>query len=138
IRAAARAGADDLDPVRLLARVHTEEDSDVPRSVDTMLFLREIALFSELTPGQLAELAGACSWETVAPGDRIEIDGLVVVAAAVHAPAPLFGDPAPPPLVAATRARVLRLSRAAFERAVEDTPAIAIGICRVLGRKAGV
>jgi hypothetical protein len=143
IRAAARAGADDLDPARLLSRVHNEEDSDVPRSVDTMLFLREIALFSELTPSQLAELAAACAWVTVGPGERVEPDGLVVVASgalgaagpgSVVGAAALFGDPAPPPLVATERTRLLRLSRAAFERAVEDTPAIAIGICRVLQR----
>jgi hypothetical protein len=146
IRAAARAGADDLDPLRLIARVHAEkEEPDVPRSVDTMVFLHALPLFTELLPSQLAELAAACVWETVGAGEQVEIDGLVAVASgqvgehgagSVVGAAALFGEPAPAPLSTVEKSRILRLTRPAFERAVEDNPRIAIGICRALARTA--
>jgi hypothetical protein len=144
IRAAASAGATSADPVRLLTRLTNPEDPDVPRSVETMVFLKEIHIFSELEPSQLAELAAVCAWETLGAGDHLEPDGLVVVASgrlgehgpgAVVGAGALFGDPAPGPLEATEKSRVLTLARADFARAVDDLPAIGLAICRVLHRR---
>jgi CRP-like cAMP-binding protein len=46
----------------------------------------------------------------------------------------LFGAAPAPAAVAAEKTRVLRLDRADFEQVVEDNPAIALAICRVLAR----
>src|SRR5262249_33663922 len=114
----AEGAAESSDPAPLLERLIGEvkpEGDDMPRSVETMLALSRVALFAELTPGQLGELAAACVWQTLAPGDGLEPDGLVVVAsgrlgeAGEHGPgatlgvASLFGEPIAQALVAAER-----------------------------------
>src|SRR5262249_6658875 len=134
IRAAAEGAAASAETVPLLERLHDKLESeadDMPRSVETMLFLQRAYLFAELTPGQLGELAAVAAWETLAPGDGIEPEGLVLVASgrrgeagehgrgAVLGVAALLGDPISQARVATERARILRLSRHDFERVVE-------------------
>ncbi len=152
IRDAAGASIGDADPVRLLRRIHQhqppEQEPDVPGVVEAMNSLREIDLFRELLPSQLAALAEVASWESHPAGDEIAAhDGVVMVYAGRvrageeeigpggHFGAPsLFGAAAAPAALALERSRVVRLGRSDFEEVVEDNPAIALAICRVLAR----
>ena len=136
------------DPVRLIARVHRHpkesDETDMPRSVETMLFLQKVDLFAELLPTELADLAAAGTWETLAAGETLEPDGLVLVATGRLGPAgpgqaigkgALFGEPPPTPVTASERSRILRIGSADFRRTVTDNPGIALGICRSLYRR---
>jgi CRP-like cAMP-binding protein len=151
IRAAAAAGAREVDPLRVLRRIHStdEEDDDVPGSVEAMILLRGVPLLAELTPGQLGALAEAARWEhhaagdTVADGDealfvvhsgRVRAGDVELGPGAAAGERALFGAGAVH-LVALERTRLLRLGREHLERAVEDAPGIALAICRVLARQ---
>jgi CRP-like cAMP-binding protein len=162
LRAVAEAQIDRADPARLLRRILVErsdselEEEDVLSSVQAMLSLRGIPLFAGLSPSQLGELAEVVTWETHAAGAAVLREGerpggLVFVVSgqvrrhehaaadaelgpgAAFGEAELFGVEAPSPGVTAVeRTRVGRLSRDDFERVAEDTPGVALAVCRVL------
>lgn len=170
ISAAAANAARSFDPLEMFRRLTgdddgaetsatTDEEDDVPRSVETMMVLSRIGMFSELTTRQLDELADVVAWQVASPGTPIitegdhgdsmyfvasgtvsvEVAGATVSELGAGEP---FGEMAifedelrSASIVAASRARVGRINRSDFEELVEDVPGIALAICRVLSRR---
>jgi len=178
IAAAAARAARDVDPMQLIRRLAgaapanedqpttdspaadaaTTED-EMPRTVDTLIALSQVPIFSELTTRQLADLAEVVGWHNVRAGQAIveqgEAGGAMffivsgevevtaggrtlgrLVAGEVFGEMALFEDESRSATVTACgRVRVGRIERADFEELVEDVPGIALAICRVLSRR---
>ncbi len=178
IAAAAARAVRDVDPLQLIRRLAgaapanedepaiddtaaepaTTED-DMPRSVETLIALSQIPIFSELTTRQLADLAEVVSWQSARAGQAIVEQGeaggamYVVVSGELEVTAggrtlgrlgagDVFGEMAlfedesrSATVTASVRVRVGRIERADFEELVEDVPGIALAICRVLSRR---
>jgi CRP-like cAMP-binding protein len=170
ISAAAEDAARSFDPLEMFRRrtgadegaeagATKDEEDDVPRSVETMMVLSRIGMFSELTTRQLDELADVVTWQVASPGTAViaegdhgdsmyfvasgslavEVDGAKVNELGAGEP---FGEMAifedeqrSASIVASTRARIGRIDRSDFEELVEDVPGIALAICRVLSRR---
>jgi CRP-like cAMP-binding protein len=136
--------------LRLIRRIRDadeDEETDLPTSVEAIQLLKTVPLFAELSPSQLAELAEAVSWTTSAAGGRADDgeDALFVVQSGkvtiADADTKVFGERAllggepVPAAITVEKARILRLAREDFERICNDTPGIALAICRVLARR---
>lgn len=169
---AAEGGADE-DLIRRLAadehEVVRETAADLLRdagltTVEKMILLRSVGLFSALAPAELAELAEVCSPADYAPGAVLCREGelghevFVVVAGevkvlrggpagesvvAVEGAGSLLGEMAviePAPRAATVLAgdagaRALRLDGRAFREALASDPSIATGVLRTLVRR---
>ena len=146
IRAAARAAGSSLDPFRLIRR-NRDADEEVPTTDEAIQLLKALPLLAGLSPSQLAELAEAVSWTTRPAGERADVgeDALFFVQTgrvrvgteeiqSFGERALLGGEPVPA-AIAVEKTRLLRLAREDFERICNDTPGIALAICRVLARR---
>jgi hypothetical protein len=178
IAQAAEEAAMSVDPLSMLRRItgaSTEAGADgpdqrdtmwedeMPRSVETMMALSQLPIFTELTTRQLADLASVVRWEKVASdsvivaqgdtGDAMYfvLSGRVRISVAAGdetrvlgelGPGELFGEMAlfedaarSATVTAEEKTRLGRIERADFEELVEDVPGIALSICRVLSRR---
>ncbi len=177
IAAAAARAVRDADPLQLIRRLAgaapanedqptespaadaaTTED-EMPRTVETLIALSQVPIFSELTTRQLADLAEVVSWHNARAGQALVEQGeaggamFFIVSGEVEVTAggrtlghlgagEVFGEMAlfedesrSATVTAGGRVRVGRIERADFEELVEDVPGIALAICRVLSRR---
>src|SRR5687767_11967555 len=120
-----------------------------------MVALRAVALFAELGSRELADLAAIARWQTHAPGAAVDGAGdalHVVESGRVRVEPPgeelgpgkafgelaIFGfggEQAPARVTALDRTRVVVIAREDFERLCEDSPRVALGVCRALARR---
>lgn len=166
IAEAARRAFDDIDPVDLWGRLrgsldagNGDNDLEMPRSVESIMVLSELPLFSELSTRELAELAEVVTWVSARPGEvlcakgevgeamyfvlsgevRVEQSGATVATLGPGEPfgeMALFDDEVRSATVVVERAaRLGRIDRSAFIEIVGELPGIALGICRVLSRR---
>ncbi len=172
IAAAAAEAAMTFDPISLIRRISGQpaaatredpEEDEMPRSVETMMVLSQLPIFSELTTRQLADLADVVGWQSVSEGATLVREGeageamYFVLAGRVEVtrgdgeerrslvelgPGELFGEmalfedaPRSATVTARERTQLGRISRHDFEELVEDVPGIALAICRVLSRR---
>jgi hypothetical protein len=161
IAAAAHAEVLAASPAELLRRLaeavddDTEEGTDMPSRVETLIALGRVPLLAALTTRQLADVAERARWVTGREGSVVvtggdPIDALIVVEdgelqlgdrrvakgdvvdeLACVAPAPASAD-----LVVVRAARMIRLERVDFEELVDDVPGLASAVCRALGERA--
>jgi hypothetical protein len=137
-----------------------ETEDEMPRTIETVMALSQLSIFSDLTTRQLSELAEVVKWEharsgqvVVAEGDVGEAMYFVLSGAAevrssdgrllarlgagdVFGEMALFeGDTRSATVVATEKVRLGRVDRADFEELVDEVPGIALAICRVLSRR---
>lgn len=147
------------DPERLLRRLAnsspaTDEGSDMPSPVETLLALSQLPLFAGLSTRQLDELARRARRRRAAAGTVIAVRGqpletlilveegeLVIAERRVLAGALVdelawLAPRAPDDDVLAARdSRLLELDRATFEELADDVPGLGAGVCRALAER---
>ena len=150
-------------PLNLLRRLHaaldtdpsSEERTDMPTRVETLIALGRVPLLAALTTRQLADVAERARWVTARDGrswsaPAIAIDALIVVddgelalgdrrigkGEVVDELACVAPLAAPGDLRVVAPARVIRLERVDFEELVDDVPGLASAVCRALGERA--
>ncbi len=139
------------------------DEHEMSRSIESVLVLSELPLFSDLSTRELADLAEVVTWVSASPGDVLisegevgdamffVLEGEVVVerradsgkcTVAHLGPGEPFGEMAlfedevrSATVVAARDARIGRIERPAFEEIAREVPGIALGICRALSRR---
>jgi CRP-like cAMP-binding protein len=117
-----------------------------------MIALRAVALFAELGSRELADLAAVARWQTHAAGAavdgvgdalhvvesgrlRVEPPGEELGPGGAFGELALFGEAPAARVTALDRSRTVVIARADFERLCDDSPRVALGVCRALARR---